>query len=348
MLINFFKNIFPYKINPEFQDNDPAFFLYKKIYNLEYKNSKRKIIIEDDFVSGKSREQIMYDCLEKAISYNDLPVIKILYPYMVRNIRELKKDFLDNKLFKYANIAMKHNRLDIFDFFITIYKDKHPSSPYSSHSSPPEFSVLLSSAIQNNKNHYISLLKEHSLFNAHDFLTSAVQSKDKNLNNTEVVKYILSNFPIEKHKDVSFSNIANTIDVDKALNYAFRSDKLNKDVIELLINHGGDIHMRKAEFLYTACINHNFDVINLLIDNGINNNPFFSQVAIDASYADCDEEVKHLIRHGAVIDHERVVKNTIYPWLKKWNEANGLANELTSEMNISDEPIKKNKKVNKV
>lgn len=343
MLINFFINIFPYKIKPKVKDDEPSSLLYQQLHDLQVKND---LVDINDFTYRRSKREMVYDCLKKAISYNDLPVIRKLYPYMLDNIPELRVDFWGDTTFNFAHIAMNYNKMDIFDFFIQTCKEKYPRISYSHVVCPSSLKDVLNSIIEDKKIHYFKILKEYSLINGHDLLESIVKDSKNKFNNNHTIDFIINNLSIGKHETSGYVSNPSTIDLDKLLDSAFDAKKLNKEVIQSLINYGADIHIDNGYLLNKACQGNDLEIIKVLLDNGIKENPNFNNIVTGVCNRSYDIEiVKCLLENGAVVNHENIHNEQIHPWVKKWNESQGLFNELSNEMNISQAPfkIKRNK-----
>jgi hypothetical protein len=318
MLINFFKNIFSNKTKLYYGD-DAGHLLYQNL-NLKSQNENFKLV---NFLDNYPNicDPVLEDCLEFAIKYNDLPLIKKFYPYMKRNHRDLSRDNKGLLLFNYANIAMKANKIDVFDYFMNLYHDKNPGIAYVAQHSPSEFTNLIELIIDSKKVHYINILENYCLFNCHDYLTSYIRSSDMigrgliNRDNDDMINFILDNFPLASHVDNDHSNVDNKkIDINKLLLEACKRNNIEKNIIINLVNRGADVNY---------------------------NNSFALEFLIEREDL---EMTKFLLDKGAKLNLERFSPHySLYPWLEKWVESKKLFNELSNNLNNGDEPFKSKK-----
>lgn len=318
MLVNFFKNIFPIENPFKVEQTPPAYYSFKKLSKLNSQNKDKSFYTYLHFLA-KERDgnTLLHFCLKNAIHYDDLPLIKKLYPYMKQNNNGLMRDRHDDLLFKYANIAMKAEKTDIFDYFVSIFHDKHPGLPYTVSPLFEEFSELIKSMIEAKKIPYFHILEKHSLFSCHDFLISSIINQNYfTQKNNEVLNFMLENFAVGLHpkNDQSFNK---TIDINKLFFVACGSNNTEEKLIVNLVNLGADVNY-----------NHNKEYpINMLI------------------IREQTELIKVLFEKGANFDLKNIdKKNLSNPCVEKLIDSKELFDELSSEMvNHDESPIKTKK-----
>jgi hypothetical protein len=315
MLINFFKNIFPIKIISENENTDPGYHLYKKL-NLKNKDRDSKLyyLLDND---PSMCDTLLDDCLKHAIDYNDLPLVEKLYPYMKRYHREVKKDRKDHLLFHYATMAMEANKIDIFDYFIHLYQDKHRGICYVAEFSPWEFTHLIDLMIDSKKIHYFNILENYDLFNCHNYLASHISGRVAIVkDNNHIVNFMLDNFPIKSHNENSYIAMkGNGIDINKLLLEACKSENPEKELILNLVNRGADLNYRNGLCLEFIIEKQNLDMTMCLLEK------------------------------GAKINLDRISPhNSLYPWLEKWIESQELFDDLNREIGSNDSRTIQSKK----
>jgi hypothetical protein len=316
MLVNFFKNLFPIKNLFQMEKTPPAYYSFKKLSKLNSQNKDKPFYTYLYFLTRqRDGNTLLHECLKNAINYDDLPLIKKLYPYMKENHDGLMHDRQDYLLFEYAKIAMEADKIDIFDYFVGIYHDKYPGLAYSASYGPNSFSDLIISMIENKNLPYFNVLEKHRLFSCHDFLESSIFNRNYFTNkNNEVLNFMLENFPVGAHpeKEDLFSK---TIDINKIFVSACRSPYTEEKLIINLVSLGADVNYKKQY------------PINQLIRR------------------EQTEMVKFLFQKGAKFDLKYVDKgNSLYPWIEKWIESKGLFDELSSEIGNNEIAVTKHKK----
>lgn len=312
MLINFFKNIFPSKYQPAITVEELGYSLYKK-FNAKNKNAESKLysIIDNE---PSVCDSVLDSCLIHAINHNDLSLIEKLYPYMKRNHRELNKDLKDHFLFNYAKNAVQSDKIDIFDYFIKLYHDKHAGLTYVANHSPWEFTHLIDVMIESKKVHYFNILEHYALFNCHNYLESYI-SGDSCIkrDNIKSLNFMLDNFPIEKHKENAYE--AKTIDLDKLLLAACRSSYFKEDIVVNLVNRGANVNCYQSSPLFYLIQKENLNMVQFLLEKG-----------------------------AKIVMFKIHDNNEINNWLINWKQSKELLDELSDEMIVNnDNPIKSKK-----
>jgi hypothetical protein len=310
MLVNFFKNIFPFKSKLHYENNEPSYLLYKELSTkpekLEYTLSLYK--------ENQINDQLLDGCLKHAINYNHIHLIEKLYPYMKKHHKGLKKDHKDSLLFNYAKVAMEANKIEIFDYFIKIYHEKLPAYSYTPMYSPKEFSHLIDSMIEHKQVYYFNILENYELFNCQNYLESIIKGNIPIIKNSneinKIIDFMLDNFPLESH-DLSKDFNDKSIDINELLLAACNSPYWEKDVIINLVDRGADVNYKSYSPLSYIIKKENLDMVQFLLGKG----------------------AKFLLLYTDS-------KNKLYPWLEQWKKSEFLVDELSNEMGNNNAPIK--------
>jgi len=310
MLTNFFKNVFSH-IRLRIVEKDPISIGY---HRLNYLNSKNKLDHLEMF-----SDELLYNCLNMAIRDNNLSLIKNLYPYMKKNINELKHDNHESHLFTYATLAMTEDKLDIFDYFITTYIENNFRQKFCARFSDWEFSNLIELMIKDKKIHYFNILRHHGIFCCHDYLADYLSGDSYHIrDNTKQLEFMLENFKVEPHHPEWYKFLEpKSIDINELLISASKAEKLEKNVIEILLDKGADTKYKNGLALCRIINKIDMDIFNLLIKNNI------------------------------PINIRKIpIENPIYFYVQQWDKSKKLSGILESELAIKADTIKT--KINKI
>jgi hypothetical protein len=367
MLVNFFKNIFP-TISFINKDNDPISLLYKKLNTLVAKHKDETKFLE--VMAGYMNympSDILNDCLDKSIINNNLSLTKILYPYLVKEYeinyykhqgvkfgkKPLDVNYINNhkSVYYYAKVAMKNNRIDLFDYFIKYSKELNrytsiycPSEHFKN-GSPKGF--MVEEVVSSKNINYINILEHYDIFDAYLYLKEHLALET------------FSGYPLIGSRDITF-----VLDEVSKSNYSanylsellvsvsqhLEKQKLNLEIIKNLLHRGANfcyINNYNKKILVALDEERTFNIVKLLLDDG-EYKDIDSLVVKAAQIEDNFSTVRLLLNKGAKINlSEEKVDASLYDFIKKWNNAEELANELNKESIESNAPIIK-PKINKI
>lgn len=392
MLVNFFKNIASSIINnklKEIKDNDPISLLYRKLNSLVIKYEEgneeqstilKKIIKSSDKESYFKTYDMLHECFEKAISDNNLNLVKFLYPHLVKESdthyfmhhgakslsysgkRNYDPNYVNNhhSIYYYAKIAMENNKIDLFDYFIQYgYKFKNKPgvyeySPKDNFKQDDAKSFLIETLVREEKLDYLNITKHYKLFNARQYLTEHLECFDDFLGIRPLIDEQQINFVLDKvissenKSSVKWDNIYYKNFLSELLFELTSSTERQKPNLELIKNFLN----RDADLIYMEHYNNRiialdeeraFNLAKLLVDSGYKD--IDSLALKSAQIKDNFSTIQFLLEKGANINlKDNKVDDSLYEFIKKRMDSKTLSEELSNELLINDKsPIKSNK-----